>query len=128
MFVAHGPSFKKNTEVRPFHNIDLYNLMCAMIGVDPSPNNGTWVSGSCDIHGFCLLIIFLIMYQGALHHMLVSPPIDPSPEPLNPISKLPFPADEETYNAHLTRQKCNLLIGSNTQSIVRQNLQIDFRC
>jgi hypothetical protein len=44
MFVAQGPSFKKKTEVHPFHNIDLYNLMCAMMGVDPSPNNGTWVS------------------------------------------------------------------------------------
>jgi hypothetical protein len=44
MFVAQGPSFKKKIEVRPFHSIDLYNLMCAMIGVNPSPNNGTWVS------------------------------------------------------------------------------------
>lgn len=42
-FVAIGPSFKTKTEVRPFHNIDLYNLMCAMIGVNPAPNNGTWV-------------------------------------------------------------------------------------
>ncbi|KAI9555247.1 hypothetical protein GHT06_017762 [Daphnia sinensis] len=96
MFVAHGPSFKKNLQVRPFHNIDLYNLMCAMMEVDPSPNNGTW---------------------GALHHMLVSPPADPSPEPLTPISKLPFPADEATYNEHLMRKTCSLLTGSNTQSI-----------
>lgn len=44
MFVAQGPSFKKSTTVRPFFNIDLYNLMCAMVNVDPAPNNGTWVS------------------------------------------------------------------------------------
>lgn len=44
MFVAQGPSFKKGTTVRPFFNIDLYNLMCAMVNVDPAPNNGTWVS------------------------------------------------------------------------------------
>ncbi len=43
LFVAQGPSFQKKLEVRPFHNIDLYNLMCAMIGIEPSPNNGTWV-------------------------------------------------------------------------------------
>ena len=46
MFVAQGPSFKKNTQIRPFHNIDLYNLMCAMIGVEPAPNNGTWVDST----------------------------------------------------------------------------------
>ena len=44
MFVAHGPSFKKNTHVRSFHNIDLYNMMCGMMQVEPLPNNGTWVS------------------------------------------------------------------------------------
>lgn len=44
MFVAHGPSFKESTQVRPFHNIDLYNLMCVMIDIVPVPNNGTWVS------------------------------------------------------------------------------------
>ena len=43
LFIAQGPSFKKGVEVRPFHNIELYNLMCAMVGINPGPNNGTWV-------------------------------------------------------------------------------------
>ena len=43
LFVAQGPSFQKSLQVRPFHNIELYNLMCIMIGIDPLPNNGTWV-------------------------------------------------------------------------------------
>ena len=43
VFLAQGPSFKKNVQVPPFYNIELYNLMCAMIDVTPAPNNGTWV-------------------------------------------------------------------------------------
>ncbi len=43
VFLAQGPSFKKNVLVPPFYNIELYNLMCAMIDVTPAPNNGTWV-------------------------------------------------------------------------------------
>lgn len=51
--------------------------------------------------------------------MLVSPPADPTPEPFIPISKLPFPKDDATYNEHLQRKKCNLLSGTNTLATVR---------
>ena len=44
LFVAQGPSFQRKLQVRQFHNIELYNLMCAMLDIEPSPNNGTWVS------------------------------------------------------------------------------------
>ncbi|RXG54686.1 Ectonucleotide pyrophosphatase/phosphodiesterase family member 1 [Armadillidium vulgare] len=53
LFLAHGPSFKSGVEVESFQNIELYNLMCVLLGVSPAPNNGTW---------------------GALHHMLLDPP------------------------------------------------------
>ncbi|KAL8186521.1 UNVERIFIED_CONTAM: hypothetical protein K2H54_073404 [Gekko kuhli] len=32
IFVAHGPGFKEKTEVQPFENIELYNLMCDTSG------------------------------------------------------------------------------------------------
>lgn len=54
IFIAHGPSFKSRTVVRPFENVQLYNLMCALVNVTPAENNGTW---------------------GALHHLLVDPPV-----------------------------------------------------
>lgn len=54
--------------------------------------------------------------------MLASPPTDLTPEPVTPVSSLPFPKDEATYNTRLQRQKCNLLTGSNTLSIVRKVL------
>jgi ectonucleotide pyrophosphatase/phosphodiesterase family protein 1/3 len=53
IFVAHGPSFKNQEVVRPFENVQLYNLMCHLVNITPSANNGTW---------------------GALHHLLIDPP------------------------------------------------------
>ena len=40
-FVAHGSAFKKDVTVAPFQNIELYNMMASIIGVTPSPNDGT---------------------------------------------------------------------------------------
>lgn len=55
IFVAHGPSFRKGAVGRPFENVQLYNLMCALLNVTPADNNGTW---------------------GALHPLLSDPPND----------------------------------------------------
>ncbi|XP_038250528.1 ectonucleotide pyrophosphatase/phosphodiesterase family member 3 isoform X1 [Dermochelys coriacea] len=41
IFIAHGPSFKEKTEVEPFENIEIYNLMCDLLRIKPAPNNGT---------------------------------------------------------------------------------------
>ncbi|KAG8441663.1 hypothetical protein GDO86_010737 [Hymenochirus boettgeri] len=41
VFVGHGPSFKYRTKVPPFENIELYNVMCDLLGLKPAPNNGT---------------------------------------------------------------------------------------
>ncbi|XP_061842662.2 ectonucleotide pyrophosphatase/phosphodiesterase family member 1 [Nerophis lumbriciformis] len=41
IFMGHGPGFKSKTVVPPFENIELYNLMCDLLGVPPAPNNGT---------------------------------------------------------------------------------------
>merc|ERR1719402_264458 len=57
LFLAHGPAFRRNVELESFQNIELYNLMCQILGVSPAPNNGTW---------------------GALHHALVNPPKPPA--------------------------------------------------
>ncbi|XP_062987155.1 ectonucleotide pyrophosphatase/phosphodiesterase family member 2 isoform X2 [Elgaria multicarinata webbii] len=41
VFVGYGPSFKYKAKVQPFENIELYNVMCDLLGLKPAPNNGT---------------------------------------------------------------------------------------
>uniref|UniRef100_A0A8D2CUA2 Ectonucleotide pyrophosphatase/phosphodiesterase 3 n=1 Tax=Sciurus vulgaris TaxID=55149 RepID=A0A8D2CUA2_SCIVU len=57
LFLAHGPSFKEQTEVEPFDNIEVYNLLCDLLRIQPVPNNGT---------------------HGSLNHLLKVPFYEPS--------------------------------------------------
>lgn len=41
MFIAHGPAFKKDFKIKSFNNVDLYPLMCLILGVKPAYNNGS---------------------------------------------------------------------------------------
>ncbi|KAM3603477.1 uncharacterized protein V6R79_023202 [Siganus canaliculatus] len=41
IFIGYGPSFKESAVVPPFENIEIYNLMCDLLGIRPAPNNGT---------------------------------------------------------------------------------------
>ena len=41
IFMAHGPAFKENFKTESFKNVDMYELMCAVLEVNPAPNNGT---------------------------------------------------------------------------------------
>uniref|UniRef100_A0A673LLY7 Ectonucleotide pyrophosphatase/phosphodiesterase family member 2-like n=1 Tax=Sinocyclocheilus rhinocerous TaxID=307959 RepID=A0A673LLY7_9TELE len=41
IFLGYGPSFKFKTKIPPFENIELYNVMCDLLGLKPAPNNGT---------------------------------------------------------------------------------------
>lgn len=41
-FVAHGPSFQPQFIMNDeFENLDLYNLMCYVLEINPSSNNGS---------------------------------------------------------------------------------------
>lgn len=40
-FMAHGPSFKKNHKTNSFYNVDIYPLMCYILGIEGQPNNGS---------------------------------------------------------------------------------------
>uniref|UniRef100_A0A8D3ASA9 SMB domain-containing protein n=1 Tax=Scophthalmus maximus TaxID=52904 RepID=A0A8D3ASA9_SCOMX len=64
IFMGHGPSFKFQKSVPEFDNIELYNVMCDLLGLKPAPNNGT---------------------HGSLNDMLKEPPHRPSmPEEVTP--------------------------------------------
>ena len=41
LFVAAGPAFRRGAVVRSFQNIHVYDLMCAILGLKPAPNDGS---------------------------------------------------------------------------------------
>ena len=41
IFLAHGPAFKKNYTIKSFNNVDIYPLMCLILGIQPGVNNGS---------------------------------------------------------------------------------------
>ncbi|XP_076054894.1 bis(5'-adenosyl)-triphosphatase enpp4-like isoform X2 [Oratosquilla oratoria] len=41
IFVAVGPSFKKNNQVPAFNSTDIYPLMCLLLELPPGPHNGS---------------------------------------------------------------------------------------
>ncbi|KAM0417293.1 hypothetical protein ACHAPT_012734 [Fusarium lateritium] len=43
IFVARGPAFPHpaNSQVDVFQNIEVYNMLCDSVGIEPAPNNGT---------------------------------------------------------------------------------------
>ena len=40
IFVAAGPDFKERLVIEPFENIQIYNLMCRILGLKPAANDG----------------------------------------------------------------------------------------
>jgi predicted AlkP superfamily pyrophosphatase or phosphodiesterase len=40
IFVAAGPAFKRGVSVPPFENVSIYNMLTAVLGVKPAPNDG----------------------------------------------------------------------------------------
>jgi predicted AlkP superfamily pyrophosphatase or phosphodiesterase len=40
LFIAHGPRVRSGMRVKPFENIHVYELMCAVLGVQPEKNDG----------------------------------------------------------------------------------------
>lgn len=39
-FIAHGPAFKKGFVAEPFENVNVYELMCKILGLKPAKNDG----------------------------------------------------------------------------------------
>lgn len=40
IFYGSGPDFKRGFVHRPFKNIELYNLICKLLNIEPAPNDG----------------------------------------------------------------------------------------
>ncbi|ESO86804.1 hypothetical protein LOTGIDRAFT_128417 [Lottia gigantea] len=67
IFIATGPNFAVNYRSASIRNIDLYQIMCLITGVEALDNNGTWsnvgmfVSGS-GLNSASFLVILLIVF------------------------------------------------------------------
>ena len=42
MFIGYGPSFEKGLEFQPIKNVDIYVLVCHILGITPRQNNGSY--------------------------------------------------------------------------------------
>lgn len=40
LFIANGPAFRRGVELPDADNVDVYNLLCAVLGITPAPNDG----------------------------------------------------------------------------------------
>uniref|UniRef100_A0A673N4S7 Ectonucleotide pyrophosphatase/phosphodiesterase 5 n=1 Tax=Sinocyclocheilus rhinocerous TaxID=307959 RepID=A0A673N4S7_9TELE len=69
VFVARGPAFRRDYTKASMRSVDLYPLMCSILGLKPLPNNGSlsrvepscaWAVGS--VLGAALVIGFLFIF------------------------------------------------------------------
>jgi predicted AlkP superfamily pyrophosphatase or phosphodiesterase len=40
IFIAHGPALKRGITIEPFENIQIYDLITRILGLEPAPNDG----------------------------------------------------------------------------------------
>ena len=38
---SQGPAFEEGFVSEPFENVNIYSLMCHLLGIEPTPNNGS---------------------------------------------------------------------------------------
>lgn len=41
MFIASGPAFRRGVTTEPFLSIHIYEMVCAILGLEPAPNDGS---------------------------------------------------------------------------------------
>jgi ectonucleotide pyrophosphatase/phosphodiesterase family protein 5 len=42
VFIGYGPSFKQGLKFQAMKNVDIYGLVCHLLGINPRPNNGSY--------------------------------------------------------------------------------------
>uniref|UniRef100_A0A8C4DYT4 Ectonucleotide pyrophosphatase/phosphodiesterase 1 n=1 Tax=Dicentrarchus labrax TaxID=13489 RepID=A0A8C4DYT4_DICLA len=108
IFIGYGPGFKHKTVVPPFENIEIYNLMCDLLGIRPAPNNGT---------------------HGSLNHLLNHPvhlPVHPAQlshdTPCE--ASAPSPTDDQCNCTSQTKAMvCNRLLSDRLPFCVKASLR-----
>ncbi|XP_056625472.1 glycerophosphocholine cholinephosphodiesterase ENPP6-like [Triplophysa dalaica] len=75
-FMAQGPDFKTNYRAGPIRSVDVYNILCKTLGIEPLPNNGSWsrvesmLRSSTDVTRpaliYSLLLSLLLLIQSEI--------------------------------------------------------------
>lgn len=47
LLAAHGPAFHKNYKMDSMNSVDVYPMMCHILGLKPEANNGTLSNAKC---------------------------------------------------------------------------------
>uniref|UniRef100_A0A8C1RE28 Ectonucleotide pyrophosphatase/phosphodiesterase 1 n=1 Tax=Cyprinus carpio TaxID=7962 RepID=A0A8C1RE28_CYPCA len=109
IFIGYGPGIHSKTNVLPFENIEIYNLLCDLLGIPPAPNNGT---------------------HGSLNHLLKNPPHQPvypaersAPSTCTPVSSL-LPDPRGCTCDSLTEAEMNQRLFQQSQIVQRTHLPV----
>ncbi|XP_033645036.1 venom phosphodiesterase 2-like [Asterias rubens] len=105
LFLAYGPVFKENLAIEPFQNVELFSLMCDILGLSPPTNDGEY---------------------GSLHHILENPPPLPPSNKANYSEALscPYPGSEQEYSDRLLDDSslcvCQDMVSNETNKTIQE--------
>ncbi|KAJ5233087.1 Type I phosphodiesterase/nucleotide pyrophosphatase/phosphate transferase [Penicillium chermesinum] len=87
IFIARGPSFPHapNSRLEPFQNVEVYNILCDSLGIEPLPSNGT---------------LRLPLKPVGRHSDANTPPLSRPSDPPEPPSTTTAPLPEPTSPAY----------------------------
>ncbi|XP_060087269.1 bis(5'-adenosyl)-triphosphatase ENPP4 [Heteronotia binoei] len=97
---AHGPAFRKGYRLTTMNTVDIYPMMCHILGLTPQPNNGTLSNAKCLLADqWCInipeaigIVIGVLMVLTTLTCLIVIMKNRPS---LRPFSRLQLQEDDD---------------------------------
>ncbi|XP_051514530.1 glycerophosphocholine cholinephosphodiesterase ENPP6 [Myxocyprinus asiaticus] len=72
IFLAQGPDFKTNYRAAPIRTVDVYNVLCRTLGIEPLPNNGSWSRVECMLKNSAATVRPALIYSWMLMLLTLS--------------------------------------------------------
>ncbi|XP_076155752.1 bis(5'-adenosyl)-triphosphatase enpp4 [Alosa pseudoharengus] len=99
---AHGPAFRKGYHLSNFNSIDIYPLMCHLLGIQALPNNGSFVKVRCMLEsetcadlavtvGIVIGVLIVLTTLTCLFRLMKSR----GPSPSRPFARLELQDDDD---------------------------------
>ncbi|XP_028843754.1 bis(5'-adenosyl)-triphosphatase enpp4 [Denticeps clupeoides] len=61
LMAAHGPAFRKGYKISSINSVDVYPLMCHLLGIPAMPNNGSFNAVRCALVGESCLDVAVVV-------------------------------------------------------------------